>query len=71
MSMVQTEKDYQNFIVDYLAKENGYIFHSDYDFHCVYAFDKTLLLFLFKAGCLVHFAMDLNYVTMKGRSACI
>lgn len=44
MSMVQTEKDYQIFIVDYLAKENGYIVHNDDDFNCAYAFDKALLL---------------------------
>ena len=44
MSMVQTEKDYQNFIVDYLQTENGYVVHTDEDFNCAYAFDKGLLL---------------------------
>ena len=44
MSMVQTEKDYQNFIVDYLRDENGYIEHTDNDFNCAYAFDNGLLL---------------------------
>lgn len=44
MSIVQTEKDYQNFIVDYLRDENGYIEHTDNDFNYAYAFDNGLLL---------------------------
>ena len=44
MSMVQTEKQYQKFIVDYLRDVNGYIEHTDDDFNCVYAFDNGLLI---------------------------
>lgn len=44
MSMVQTEKDYQKFIVDYLQFKNEYIPRTDDDFNCTYAFDKELLL---------------------------
>ena len=44
MSMVQAEKDYQKFIVDYLHDENGYVVHTDDDFNCAYAFDTGLLL---------------------------
>ena len=44
MSLVQTEKDFQNFIVDYLRDNNGFIVHSDGDFNPCYAFDSQLLL---------------------------
>lgn len=44
MSIVQTEKQFQKYIADYLVKENGYIEHTDQDFNCVYAFDNSLLL---------------------------
>ncbi len=44
MSMVQTEPEYQKFIVDYLQTKNGYVVHTDNDFNCSYAFDTGLLL---------------------------
>lgn len=44
MSMVQTEKEYQKFIVDYLTDVNGYIEHTDRDFNNAFAFDNSLLL---------------------------
>ena len=44
MSLVQTEKQYQKFIVDYLRDNNGFIEHTDKDYNCVYAFDNGLLL---------------------------
>lgn len=44
MSIVQTEKDYQNFIVDYLREQNGYIVHTDQEYNNAYAFDNSLLL---------------------------
>lgn len=44
MSMVQTEKQFQKYIADYLVKENSYIEHTDQDFNCAYAFDNSLLL---------------------------
>lgn len=44
MSMVQTEKEYQKFIVDYLTDVNGYIEHTDRDFNSAFAFDNSLLL---------------------------
>jgi hypothetical protein len=44
MSMVQTEKQYQQFIAKYLCEENGFIEHTDHDFNCAYAFDNSLLL---------------------------
>ena len=44
MSMVQTEKQYQQFIAKYLCEENGFIEHTDHDFNCAYAFDNSPLL---------------------------
>ncbi len=44
MSLVQTEKEYQNYIVDYLKNENGFVVHDDNDFNTSFAFDNGLLL---------------------------
>ena len=44
MSMVQTEKQYQQFITKYLCEENDFIEHTGLDFNCTYAFDNSLLL---------------------------
>lgn len=44
MSLVQTEKQYQQFIIDYLTEKNGYILRNDSNFNSVYAFDNELLL---------------------------
>jgi type I restriction enzyme R subunit len=43
MSLVQTEKDYQKFIVDYLESNNGFIVHADNYFNTTFAFDNDLL----------------------------
>lgn len=43
MNQILTEKEYQQFILDYLKENNGYIIRKDKDFDRLYAMDRELL----------------------------
>ena len=43
MNEILTEKQYQQFIMDYLKKENGYLVRKDKDFDRLYAMDREML----------------------------
>ncbi len=41
---ILSEKQYQQFIIDYLHENNGYIVHTDADYNRAYSFDNSLLI---------------------------
>lgn len=43
MNIIQSEKEYQTFILDYLHKQNGYVIRKNADFDRFNAMDKELL----------------------------